>query len=264
MLAIVGRPNVGKSTLVNRLVGQERVLTGPEAGITRDAIALDMTWRGEKIRLVDTAGIRRKAWARDRVEKMSTDESWRAVQFAQVVVLLLDSQLMLEKQDLSIARQVIDEGRALIVAANKWDLVDDPAAAMRQLTDRLRRSLPQVRGVPVIRLSAATGEGIDRLMDEVIAIRERWSRRLGTGELNRWFGAMIENHPPPLIDGRRLKLRYITQVKSRPPTFAIFANKPKQLPESYLRYLANGLRDDFGLEGLPLRFHVRKGDNPYA
>lgn len=263
-LAIVGRPNVGKSTLINRLIGEERLLTGPEAGITRDAIALDWEYNGRPLKLVDTAGLRRRARVSGKVERLSGADSMRAIRFAQVVVLLLDSSDMMEKQDLTIARQTIDEGRALIVAANKWDMVEDKETALGILRDRLQTSLPQVRGVPVITLSALTGSNLDRLLDSVFAIYDTWNRRVETHKLNEWLRYMLEAHPPPLASGRRIRLRYITQVKSRPPTFAIWTSRPDALPESYVRYLTNGLRDDFDLQGIPLRFLLRKGRNPYA
>lgn len=263
-LAIVGRPNVGKSTLINRLVGEERLLTGPEAGITRDSIALDWQYRGKPLKLVDTAGLRRRARVSEKVERLSNADTMRAIRFAQVVVLLLDASDMLGKQDLTIARQTIDEGRALVVAANKWDIVADREAALKSLRDRLQTSLPQVRGVPVVTLSALNGNNLDRMIDAVISIYDVWDRRIETSKLNEWLRYMLEAHPPPLASGRRIKLRYMTQVKSRPPTFAIWTSRPDALPESYLRYLTNGLREDFGLNGIPLRFLLRKGRNPYV
>jgi GTP-binding protein len=263
-LAIVGRPNVGKSTLINRLVGEERLLTGPEAGITRDAIAVEWHWRDRPVRLVDTAGLRRKARVSDRLEKLSIDDTLRAVRFAEVVVLVLDARMMLERQDLTIARLVADEGRALVLAVNKWDLVRDTNAALATLNDRMQTSLSQVKGVPTVPLSALTGRGLDRLMTAVFDIYDIWNRRVPTGELNRWLEAVTDSHPPPLSAGRRIRLRYMTQAKARPPTFAIFANKPADLPESYTRYLVNLLRDDFGLKGVPIRIVMRKGKNPYV
>ena len=263
-LAIVGRPNVGKSTLINRLIGEERLLTGPEAGITRDAIALDWAYKGRSLKLVDTAGLRRRSRVAEKLEKLSSADTMRAIRFAQVVVLLLDAADMLEKQDLTIARQTIDEGRALVVAANKWDAVADRDAALRTLRDRLETSLPQVRGVPVVTLSALHGNNLDKLLDAVFAVYDIWNRRIETAKLNDWLGFMVEAHPPPLASGRRVRLRYMTQVKSRPPTFAIWTSRPDALQESYIRYLANGLRDDFGLDGVPLRVLMRKGRNPYA
>ena len=263
-LAIVGRPNVGKSTLVNRLLGAERLLTGPEAGITRDAIAVDWEFRGRPIRLIDTAGLRRRARVSGKLEKLSGSDAMRAVRYAQVVVLLLDAEAPLEKQDLTIARQVVDEGRALVVAANKWDLIRDSKTALRNLHERLADSLPQVRGVPVVTISALEGRNLEKLMRTVVRIYDVWNRRVPTAKLNDWLAFMTDAHPPPLAAGRRVRLRYMTQIKTRPPTFAIWTSRPEALPESYTRYLVNGLREDFGLEGVPLRVIMRKTDNPYA
>lgn len=262
-LAIIGRPNVGKSTLLNRLIGDERVITGPEPGVTRDAIAVSWDWQGRRIKLIDTAGLRRRARIQEKIEKLSAADSLRAIRFAQVAVLVLDATAMAERQDLSIADHVIREGRALVVVANKWDQVDDRKAAMEDLRDRLQRSLPQVRGVPVVTLSALTGEGIDRLMPAVVKAFETWNIRLSTGPLNRWLEGVVERHPPPLSRGRRLRLRYITQVKARPPTFVIFSSRPDALPESYSKYLLNSLRETFALDGVPVRLNLRRGRNPY-
>jgi GTP-binding protein len=262
-LAIVGRPNVGKSTLLNRLVGDERVITGPKPGVTRDAIAVAWDWHGQDIKLIDTAGLRRRARIQEKIEKLSAADSLRSIRFAQVVVLVLDATTMAEKQDLSIADHVIREGRALVIVANKWDQVDDRKAAMEDLRDRLQRSLPQVRGIPIVTLSALTGEGIDRLMPAVTKVFKIWNIRLSTGPLNRWLEDVLERHPPPLSRGRRLRIRYVTQVKSRPPTFVIFSTRPADLPESYSRYLVNSLRDAFGLDGVPIRLNLRRGNNPY-
>ncbi|NKB58942.1 MAG: ribosome biogenesis GTPase Der [Alphaproteobacteria bacterium] len=263
-LAIVGRPNVGKSTLVNKLIGEDRLLTGPEAGITRDSIALDWQYKGRPLKLVDTAGLRRRARISEKIEKLSTADTMRSIRFAQVVVLLLDAADMLEKQDLTIARQTIEEGRALVVAANKWDMISEREAALRLLNDRLETSLPQVRGVPVVTMSALNGSNLDKLLNAVFSIYDIWDTRIETSKLNEWLGYMLEAHPPPLASGRRVRLRYMTQIKSRPPTFAIWTSRPDAVPESYLRYLSNGLRDDFGLVGIPLRLLLRKGRNPYA
>ena len=262
-LAIVGRPNVGKSTLVNRLIGEDRLLTGPEAGITRDAISIDWEYDGRRLRLVDTAGLRRRARVAGKVEKLSGGDARRAIRFAQVVVVLLDARDLLEKQDLTIARHVVEEGRALVIAANKWDIVKDRKAALKALGERLEDSLPQVRGVPVVTISALEGRNLDKLMRAVFRIYDIWNRRVATAKLNEWLGFMTEAHPPPTAAGRRIKLRYATQIKSRPPTFAIFTSRPEDLPESYVRYLVNGLRADFGLDGVPLRILLRKGKNPY-
>ncbi|MHA1569665.1 MAG: ribosome biogenesis GTPase Der [Alphaproteobacteria bacterium] len=262
--AVVGRPNVGKSTLINQLVGAERLLTGPEPGVTRDAIPVAWRHAGRDVRLVDTAGLRRRAQVTDRLEKMSAGDSRRAIRYAQVVVLVLDARDMLEKQDLTIARWVVEEGRALVIAVNKWDLIDAPRTAMDRLRDRLVRSLPQVKGVPVVTLSALTGKNVNQLMPAVFSAFERWNRRVSTGALNRWLAEMIERHPPPLAGGRPIRLRYVTQPKTRPPTFAIFVSRPQELPDSYVRYLENSLRDDFDLAGVPIRIFTRKGRNPYA
>jgi GTP-binding protein len=264
-LAIVGRPNTGKSTLVNRLIGEDRLLTGPEAGITRDSIMVDWEYRGRPLELVDTAGLRRRARISNKLEKLSVDDTLRTIQFANVAVLMLDATVMLEKQDLTIARHVIDEGRALVIAANKWDAVENPSEAMQALRDRMQTSLPQVRGIPVVTLSALKGQNLDTLMKAVFDIYEIWNKRIPTGALNRWLELVLEAHPPPLAStGRRIRLRYITQLKSRPPTFAVWTTRPQDLPESYRRYLANALRDDFGIEGVPIRIQLRRGDNPYA
>ncbi len=263
-LAVVGRPNVGKSTLVNAFLGEERLLTGPEPGITRDAIAVDWTYGGRRLRLIDTAGLRRRARIEQRLEKMSTADTMRAVRLAHVVVLVVEAAAILEKQDLTIARHVVDEGRALVVAVNKWDLVQDHAATLARLRDRLETSLPQVRGIPTVTVSALRGQRLDRLMDAVLRAYDVWNIRIGTGPLNRWLAAMVEGHPPPVVQGRRLRLRYITQVKARPPTFALWTSRPAELPDSYLRYLVNGLREAFDLPGVPVRLHLRKGKNPYA
>lgn len=263
-LAIVGRPNVGKSTLVNRLIGEDRLLTGPEAGITRDAISVDWTYCGRDIRLVDTAGMRRRARVEHKLEKLSVEDTNRTIRFAHVVVLVLDSDDMLERQDLTIARRVVEEGRALVIAANKWDAVADQSEARRRLKDRLETSLPQIRGVPVIHTSALYGRNLDKLLDAVLAIYETWNKRIPTSPLNEWLAAMIEAHPPPLARGRRIRIRYMTQIKTRPPTFALWVSQPSELPDAYIRYLENGLREDFGLSGVPLRLQMRKGRNPYA
>ena len=263
-LAIVGRPNVGKSTLVNRLLGEERVVTGPESGITRDAVSVPWTYRGQAIRLIDTAGLRRKSRVAGRPEGLSSADALRAIRYAQVVVLVLDAQAAMERQDLTIARQVIDEGRALLVAVNKWDLVGDAKAVLGRLDDRLERSLTQARGIPILTLSALTGKGVGKMLPAVLDTYEVWNRRIPTGRLNQWLAEVIEHHPPPLTGGRTIRLRYVTQAKARPPTFVLFASRPAQLPESYLRYLANSLRQTFDLPGVPIRLFARKGKNPYA
>lgn len=263
-LAVVGRPNVGKSTLVNRLIEEERLLTGPEPGITRDAIAVPFAYSGRAIELVDTAGMRRRARIAQALEKMSVAESLRVIRMAEVVILVIDAEAIFEQQDLAIARIIAEEGRAMVIALNKWDLVSDRAAAVRKLRDALEASLPQVRGVPWIALSALTGENVDELMPAVLSAYEIWNRRVPTAGLNRWLERVQERHPPPAPQGKQIQLRYATQVKARPPTFALFANKPELLPDSYSRYLANAIRDEFGLAGTPLRFVFRRGKNPFA
>ncbi len=263
-LAIVGRPNVGKSTLVNRLIGEERLLTGPEAGITRDAIAVDWRYKDRTLRLIDTAGLRRRPRVTGKIEKLSVADTLRAVRFAHVVVLLVDADAPMEKQDLTIARMVVDEGRALVLAVNKWDACRDREATMKALRDRLERSLPQIRGLSVVAVSALQGQNLKRLLDTVLASYDIWNRRISTADLNRWLNSVTAAHPPPAPQGRRIRLKYITQAKSRPPTFAIFCTKPEGLPGAYLRYLENALREDFELPGTPLRLQLRKGKNPYA
>ncbi|MGB1006240.1 MAG: ribosome biogenesis GTPase Der [Thalassobaculaceae bacterium] len=263
-MAVVGRPNVGKSTLINAILGEDRLLTGPEAGITRDAIEVEWRYRDRPLKLVDTAGLRRRARVMEKLEKLSVEDTRRAIQFAHVVVLVLDAQMMLEKQDLTIARMVIEEGRALVIAANKWDAVADREQALRDLRDRFEISLPQVKGAPYITVSALRGRNLDKLFDAVFAVYDVWNTRISTARLNRWLSHKTEAHPPPLARGRRIRLRYMTQIKARPPTFAAFVSLPEELPEAYTRYLVNGLREDFDLPGTPIRFITRKGKNPYA
>ena len=263
-VAVVGRPNMGKSTLVNSLIGEDRLLTGPEAGITRDSITLPFIHNDREFRLVDTAGIRRQARVTDKVEKLMVTDASRSIQFARVCILMLDARQPPHKQDMVIARQITDEGRALVIAANMWDDVADKQKALSQIYDRLETSLAQVRGVPVVPISGMYGRGFDKLLKAVEDMHAIWNMRISTGRLNRWLEPMLEAHPPPLSQGRRLRIRYMTEVKTRPPTFALFASKPVDLPESYLRYLIGGLRQDFGLEGIPIRMILRKGKNPYA
>ena len=263
-LAIVGRPNVGKSTLVNRLVGDERVITGPEAGITRDSVAVEWSFRGRRIELVDTAGLRRRARVRESLEKLSSEDTHASLGRAEVVVLLFDATEPPAKQDFGIANRLAEEGRAPVIVLNKWDLVDSPGGLMHDMQARLGVSLPQLLGVPLVTCSALTGRGCDKLMPAVLDVYGRWNIRVPTSVLNRWLNDATEGHPPPLASGRRVKLRYITQVKARPPTFAAFASRPEALPDSYRRYLMNSLRAEFGLDGVPIRLFLRKGKNPYA
>jgi len=262
-LAIVGRPNVGKSTLANRLIGEERLLTGPEAGITRDAIAIDWVWGDRPVRLVDTAGLRRRSRIAGKLEELTVSDALRAIRFAETVVLVLDALQPFERQDLTIARLVGDEGRALVLAASKWDAVAEPSAVLQRLRDRISISLPQLQGVALVAVSGLTGLGLDAMMKAVFAADEVWNRRVSTADLNRWLAVAQERHPPPLVSGRRLRLRYMTQVNTRPPTFALFASKPADLPDSYRRYLVNALRQEFDLPGTPIRMMLRKGKNPY-
>lgn len=262
-LAIVGRPNVGKSTLVNALLGEERMLTGPEAGITRDAISIDWVHKGKAVRLVDTAGLRRRAKVEEKLEKLSGADTLRTIRFAEVVVLVLDAEQMLEKQDLAIARLVIEEGRALVLAVNKWDLVEDTATAMKVLNRRVEIGLPQVRGIKVVTMSAVTRQRLGSLMDAVVETHAYWNRRVSTPKLNRWLQAMTQQHSPPLVGGRRIKPRYLAQTGTRPPTFTLFCSKAADLPEDYRRYLINGIRQDFDLPATPVRLYLRQGDNPF-
>ena len=263
-LAFVGRPNVGKSTLVNALLDDERMLTGPEAGMTRDAITTSWQWKGRKFNLVDTAGLRRQSKVKNSLEKMSVESTKYAADMAQVVVLVLDADAVLEKQDLTIARRVIDEGRALVIAVNKWDIANRKEA-LEQLNYKLMTSLTQVAGVPTVTISALKKEGLDKLMSAVLKVYDRWNIRIPTAPLNKWFSDVQEQNPAPLgKNKRRIKLKFITQAKSRPPSFFIFSSNPEGLPDSYLRYLTNSLRDTFNLGGVPIRITVRKSDNPYA
>ena len=263
-VAIVGRPNAGKSTLVNRMVGDDRVLTGPEAGITRDSILVPWEWEGRVINLVDTAGIRRRARVQQKLEKLAVSDALRSIQYAEVVVLMLDATKPFEKQDLQLADLVEREGRALVIALNKWDLVKDKNATLKILKEKCERLLPQLRGVPLVPLSGLKGQKIPDLMKAIFEIERVWNVRISTARLNRWLTGMTESHPPPAVSGRRLKIRYMTQAKSRPPSFVIFCSRPEVLPKAYQRYIVNGLRESFDLWGPPIRLWVRGGENPYA
>jgi GTP-binding protein len=262
-IAIVGRPNAGKSTLVNRMLGEERLITGPEAGITRDSISLDWEWQGKGVRIVDTAGLRKQAKITDKLERLSRADAKRAIDMAEVVVVLLDATRGLESQDLRIAEQVIDEGRALVIAINKWDVAENASSLFNGVKAALEEGLAQIKGVPVLTVSAKTGKGIDQLLGAAFELRDQWSRRIGTGELNRWFEGAIEANPPPAPGGKRIKLRYITQVKTRPPSFVVFGTRTSELPESYRRYLLNSLRRELGLGPVPLRLTMRSSKNPF-
>jgi GTP-binding protein len=262
-VAIVGRPNTGKSTLVNALVGEERVITGPEPGLTRDAVAIDLSWDGRPVRLFDTAGLRRKAKVHEPAEKLSASDAVRAIRFAEVVVLLLDAECGLEHQDLTIGDLVTKEGRAIVIAVNKWDLVLDKQRRLAEIRAAVAQGLAQVPGVAVVCVSALAETGLDKLMGAVLRAGEVWNRRLPTPELNRWLAEAVARHAPPAAAGRRIKIRYVTQPSTRPPTFVAFCSKPQDLPKSYLKYLTNSLREVFDLPGVPLRLNLRKGDNPF-
>ncbi|MDR5651370.1 ribosome biogenesis GTPase Der [Ruixingdingia sedimenti] len=264
-IAVIGRPNAGKSTLINRILGEDRLLTGPEAGITRDAISVRADWMGTPIRIFDTAGMRKRAKVQEKLEKLSVADGLRAVRFAEVVVVLLDAQIPFETQDLRIADFAETEGRAVVVAVNKWDLEAEKQEKLAELKEMFDRLLPQLRGAPLVTVSALTGRGLDRLHAAILKAHDVWNRRVTTAKLNQWLGAMTEAHPPPAPGGRRIKLRYATQVKTRPPGFVVMCSRPDDMPESYKRYLVNGLREAFDMPGTPIRLTLRgQGDkNPF-
>jgi GTPase len=263
-VAVVGRPNAGKSTLVNTLLGEERLLTGPEAGITRDAIAVDLTWSGRRFRMHDTAGLRRRSRIEEKLEKLSVGDALEAIRFAEVVILLIDAQAPLEEQDLRLADLVEREGRALIIGVNKWDTMEGDQAALARLREDVEYKLPQVKGVPVIAVSGLTGQGLERMMQAVVDIHAVWNRRAPTPALNRWLTAAMSAHPPPAVSGRRIRLDYLTQPKTRPPSFVLFCTRADAIPDAYKRYLVNGLRETFDLPGTPIRLTLREKQNPYA
>jgi GTP-binding protein len=263
-IAIVGRPNAGKSTLLNRILGEERLLTGPEAGLTRDSIGIDFEWRGRKVKMFDTAGLRRRARVDDKLEKLAGADALRAAKFAEVVVLLLDATIPFEKQDLTLADLIEREGRALVIGLDKWDLIEAKGSKLSELREEAARLLPQIKGTPVVPVSGLTGEGLDKLMEAIVRVHIIWNKRISTAKLNRWLQAALEKTPPPAVAGRRIKIRYMTQLRARPPYFILFGNQLDALPQSYERFLVNGLRQTFDLLGVPIRISKKTSDNPYG
>ena len=263
-IAIIGRPNAGKSTLLNRILGQDRLLTGPEPGLTRDTVGIDFEWQNRQIKMFDTAGLRKRARVTDDLEKLAAADALRAAKFAEVVVLLLDAAIPFEKQDLTLADLAEREGRALVIGLNKWDLIATKGATLAELRAEAGRLLPQVKGAPVMPVSGATGQGVERLIEAIFCVHEIWNKRISTARLNRWLAATLERTPPPAVAGRRIKIRYMTQLRARPPYFILFGNQLDALPASYERFLANGLRQAFDLPGVPIRISKKTSDNPYA
>lgn len=263
-IAVVGRPNVGKSTLINSLLGENRLITGPEAGLTRDAVSVPWEWDGHKVRFHDTAGLRKRGKVADRLERMSAADTLRAVKFAEIVLLLVDAERPFEKQDLTIADRVVTEGRGLVVLISKWDLIKNKTEKLRELREEFERLLPQIKGAPLLPISALSGKGLDTIMPAVRDLHKDWAVKVKTRDLNDWLHEMTQRHPPPAVDGRRVRPKYLSQTKARPPTFVLMCSRASHLPESYKRYLINGLREAFDLPGVPIRMIVKGGKNPYA